>query len=449
MFKTPYNSIYRIHTVKEALAFPIGKNPTDLILYMIDLYDVLLSILSGKVETPSMDTIDDLRVKCTECLMEHFHAMYKPIPGCLVGWTQSMLLWVIILTLISIQYKDEKVVLCDNLLKYIKTKRLRMFTDPDPKTWDFNTYISMLDVLSLQWNNLEPCDDINELLEIMWRISASFTLTAYTKDVFNIENYTEEMKNSKDHVRISEDGIMLGLSRFYWFNQCMYQIKRWPIIVETFPSIGESNWNTWILKERRHFITRRFRDGIGKFMWDKMLLIGDQEIASHDQLGDQVSAFTCMFARWPAGFVTVAQRLLTYKDYEEIIEFEPLKNYVHVNMIAAHFMSVYNVNWLKYFTVYERNQWKHIDAIERSMVPLILNRYGGYVVYFKGKIYKHQDGKNIEHAFIVWCFILRRECSGLCFDSMDFNVIIEQILDQAEEIDNSRSIDGFFDLEDL
>jgi len=54
----------------------------------------------------------------------------------------------------------------------------------------------------------------------------------------------------------------------------------------------------------------------------------------------------------------------------------------------------------------------------------------------------------MKHAFIMWCYILRKECGGKCYDSMDFNTVIEQMLDQAEVVNNDRVVEGFFTLED-
>ena len=44
MFKTPYKTIYRIHTIEEALEFNLPKDKTDMYLYLIDTYDVLLNL---------------------------------------------------------------------------------------------------------------------------------------------------------------------------------------------------------------------------------------------------------------------------------------------------------------------------------------------------------------------------------------------------------------------
>lgn len=450
MYKTNYQTLFRVHTIREALEYEIPSNKTDLFLYLIDIYDVLLSITTQQLPQPTAMELSNLRKKLSNHLLSKYHDLYTPIPGALLGWTESMLLWVVILSVIELQHQHSPLELSDKLMDWVKKNRIRMFEDHDLTTWNLDTCISQMNSLSLKWEFLEPCEELNDFLEIMWRFAARYTLRMHTKDVINVENYQEDIPKLV-RVRLTPDGIMIFLSRYYWFHS-MIQFKiRWPIQTDhsyDFPSIADSNWDTWILHETRHFVTRRFRDGIASWMWDKIILFGDQEIASHDQLGDEVSAFTCMYARFPAGLVSLWQRILTYKTYEEIIECKAIKQYAHLHMISAHFTSVYNVNFLNYFFIHDKIIHKHANAMCKSSAPIVIYWYNKFVVFFQGSIYQHPDGATIAHAFIMWVVILRRECGGKCYDSMDFNTLCEQILDQAEVVNNERVIDGFFTLED-
>lgn len=450
MYRTNYKSLYRVHTVEEALAYDIPRPKTDLFLYLIDLYDVLLSVSTGQLEEPSIAQILSLRKKLSDHLLHEYHTLYTPIPGALLGWTESMLLWVVLLSVIEMQHQNSPLELSDKLMAWVKKKRIRMFQDHDLTTWNLDTLISQLNSLALKWEYMEPSEELFEFLEIMWRFAARFCLRLHTKDVINVENYQEEIPKLA-RVRLTPDGIMVFLSRYYWFHSMLTFKKKWPnnmTCTYEFPSVETSNWNIWITNEQRHFVTRRFRDGIASWMWDKLILFGDQEIASHDQLGDEVSAFTCMYARFPAGLVSLWQRILTYKTYEEIIECTALKDYVFLHMINAHFTSTYNVSFLTYFFVHDKIIHKHKNAMTKSSAPIILYWFNKYVCFLQGKIYQHPEGTSIAHAFIMWCVILRNECGGKCYDSMDFNQLCEQMLDKAEVVNNDRPVDGFFTLED-
>lgn len=452
MYRTAYKTLYRVHTLEEALTYEIPKDRTDLFLYLIDVYDVLLSVASNELPMPNRTQILQMRNKFSSYILSHYHKMYTPIPGALLGWTESMLMWVILLSIIDIQHWGSTMELSPHIRKYVKKHAIRMFEDHDLTTWNLDTVVSQLDCLCLKWHELEPCDELEEFLEILWRFAARFTLRIHSKDVINLESYTEDIPKMVK-VRMTPDGIMVFLSRFYWFHHMIFLRKKWETIenydVYPFPKIEDTNWDLWILNERRHFVTRRFRDGICSWMWDKLILFGDQEIASHDQLGDEVSAFTCMYARFPAGLVSLWQRILTYKEYKEIIECKALKNFCHLHMIQAHFSSVYNVSFLKYFFIYDKCMNKHIGAISKASTPLVVYWYNKYVCYYKGKVYQHPQGTDMKYAFTMWCYILRKECGGKCYDSMDFNVVCEQMLDQAEVVNNDRVVEGFFTLEDV
>jgi hypothetical protein len=449
MLKTPYKSLYRVHNVDEAKSFDIGKNPTDMMLYFTDLYDVILSVRSNEIPKPSLDDILDLRLKCTDYLTLHYHEMLKPIPGVLLGWSTSMLLFIIILNLIVLQYEGGDLYLDEETQAYIKKKRLRVYTDPDPNTWCLGTYVSILDVISFQWKTLTPCDDLRKLLEVCWRVCAKLTLNMHSKIVLNVESYVEGIKNMPDHGRLSEKAMVMSMAKFYWFNSTISYFQRWRKAPQQLavPNVEDTNWDSFIKSEKRHWVTRRFRDSILNFLWDKILLYGQKEVASHSQLGEDVTSMTCLYSQSPAGYLNKLQKLITYDEYEQVIEYEPIKHWVHLVMINQHFLNQFNVKFLQFFFISEEKMYKHAKAVERSTVPLILYRFNGFEVFFGGKVYSHPQSRSIENTFVLWCFIIRTKCASKAF-SMDFSPVCEKLLDRAVEIDNSRPMEGMYELED-
>ena len=224
--------------------------------------------------------------------------------------------------------------------------------------------------------------------------------------------------------------------------------RRWRFATNVrAPRIESTNWSSFILNERRHFITRRFRDGILTFLFDKIILYGDKEVAAHNQLGEDVSSMTCLYQMAPAGQLNKLQKMITYDEYEDIIKYKPTKQWIHLIMLNQHFVNVYNVKFLSFFFISEEKMYKHIQAIERSVVPIVFYRFNGFDVFFEGKMYRHPDGTDLEHAFVLWCYLLRSKCNSKAFN-MDFTPLLEKILDQLVEVDNSREIDGMYELED-
>jgi len=446
MFKTQYHSIFRIHSLAEAVATPIRTSFTDLLLYVVDLYDVLLSVESGALPAAQVGELDELLDKTTNYLLDNYDMLYKTVPGRCLGWTVGMMFYLVIMTLINMKHKTCS--LSPAVKTYVKKHRLRLYESPDPNEWTLSDLISMLDVISLRWDKLEPCAELDGLLEILWTVSSRYITQMMSRDKMDVDMYTEEVNGKKSHVRLSEVGIVASMSRFFWCKQLLRLYRTWTIHIEDDTPM-ETNWDKFITGEKKHFVTRRFRDQITKYMWDRIILIGDKEICSHEQLGgSQVSAMTCVFGRFPAGIPSLFQKTLTYAEPEEVLENRSLRDFCYINMIQQHFMAVYNVNWPTYFLVFDVQVHRHKEAIERSVVPIVMKIMGCYYVYFKNTLIKNPSGGSFEHAFILWCYVLREQCDSKCFDSMDFSPIIEQILEVGEMVDNTREVVGFFDLDD-
>ena len=443
MFKTPYKSIYRIQTIEEALEFELKTDETDMYLYLIDMYDVLLNNAIGKYDIPKHKLIKQ-RQKMHNYLMKHFHRLYTPIPGRLHGWAHNMLVYVVLLTIIELQYDSEYPVIPDTVHEYCVKHRIRMYKDRNTKSWKMSTWLDMLDVVSLRWRKLLPCDTLKELLEILWRVSAKMLLFMYSQEIMDM--YYEPV--TEDYLKASPVGVVAGLSRYYWFHQTIYQYEKWPLEEGNAPPLSSTNWDTWITIEKKHIFSRRFRDGVTDFLWNHIINYGDHAIGSHDQLGDEVSNYAVLYMRFPANVPTSLSKICTYKEYEDMLASDSIRDILYLKMIHAHFRSHYDIDFTKIFTVWEPTIHKHIKGIERSPVPLIISRYWRYHVYYKGKTYKHPEGESFPHAFVLWLKMLREHLDGVCFQAMDFNLTIQSILDEKKVVDNTREMGTFFDLED-
>lgn len=429
MYKTIYKSPHRFNSFSQAITTQISKKNTDLFLYLIDLYDLLVGDLP--INHTEYRT---LKTKLKSYLLENYELLYKPIPGCLLGWTHAMFFWIVYLSLLN-----KKPIPANNYRAYVRSQKIRQYKDPDPRTWSWDVLVNTLDILCLKWDELEITYETEQFLEILWHLASKFTLFIHTKDILSVDNHVEYVKKTKYHVRLSAEAIVTVLSRFVGFNRSLEVCKKWSYEIETFPS--EHNFSSFIYAERRHLITRKFRDNIVKWMWDKLLLIGDKDIASHDQLGEQVSANTCLYKRNPTGQMTNWQRLLTYSDYDDIIKDKKMKNFLHLHFIDQHFSTAYNVNFLKHFVVF--NVFKNKEKILNCVVPLIIKIRGRFEVYYNRKLY---EGGDIDNAFIMWCHILKTKCNSKPY-TMDFSILTTSLF-TMDSSDEENRIEGFFTLED-
>ena len=78
--------------------------------------------------------------------------------------------------------------------EYIKQHRLRIYTFPDPEEWCFATFISFMDVIAFRWKKLTPNDQLDEILELCWRLSSRFMLSMHSKLLLNVESFRESIK---------------------------------------------------------------------------------------------------------------------------------------------------------------------------------------------------------------------------------------------------------------
>ena len=292
MYKTIYQSTSRIHTMEEAVQIEIPIIPTDMFLWMIDVYQLIIQGHKSSALTRKVKTF----------LIKNYRKLHIPIPGCLLGWTHSMFMFVIYLHLIDPTYEYSQL--------YIKNNKLRLYKDPDPKSWSWDIYCSMLDLVALKWNELPQTKELEQFLNVLWSLAKHFCLFIHTKDVLSVDNHTYDVAKTKYHVRLSPEAIVSILSRFVGF-----QLHPYTILDIEIPS---NNIDHFINLEKRHLVSRKFRENVCSLLWDHIILIGYKDIASHDQLGESVSSFTCLFKRNPAGQLTEIQRLLTYATYEEI-----------------------------------------------------------------------------------------------------------------------------------
>lgn len=424
MYKTHYKSVHRIQSGEEAANMSIPLDTTDMFLWLIDVYDLIMK------KSLTDDQKFHIRRNIKNYLLLHYEKLHIPIPGCLLGWTHSMFVWIVYLSLL-------KPLVLEVPSDYVKQHRLRVYEDPDADTWSWDVYISMLDVLALRWNTLTLNKELEKILKIMWYKAAKYTLFIHTKDILSIDNHTLDT-HAKYHVRLSTESIVMCMSRFVGFERAMHLNKIWTLSTVEIP---DNNYESFIFLERRHLVTRKFRDGICKWMWDRVVLIGDKDIASHDQLGEKVSAFTCLYKRNPTGQITRWQKTLTYEPYETIIQDSMLKDFLHLHFIDQHFTNIYNVNFKKFFVVLDI--YKHMQAITTSTVPLLVWFQGRFDVYFKNTRYCVND---FDQAFLIWLILLKTHLNCKPY-SMDFTGLYQQVFETSVS-DDEFKLDGHFTLLD-
>ena len=164
MYRTQYKTLYRVHTLEEALAYEIQASDGPFSVHDRRIRCAPI-VASNQLPMLSKLMLRQLRTKFSTCILKNYHRMYQPIPGALLGWTESMLMWIILLSIIDIQHWGSTMELTPKVMAWVKKHAVRMFEDPD-LTIASNTVVSQLSTVSAwKWHELEPCEE----LESFWK----------------------------------------------------------------------------------------------------------------------------------------------------------------------------------------------------------------------------------------------------------------------------------------
>lgn len=349
MYKSTYLTV-RVHGAEEA-AVIVPEETVDHLLWLIDVYDV---------KTGCAPAVKKL-------LMSTYHKEQERVPGILPRWTKTMLTWVTFLHALPEQQHADTTA----------------FPACRRGVWEPSDVMIALDALAMHWN-----PDVSEdYLNTIWSKCKELVMHRHAAP-------SEVFEKVDDMYAVKPECIMAMLSRFYWFNQTLDQLKWFP--AARAPQIVHY-FDQFIGNEKRHLKVAKFREGLTKLVWDRELFYGDREIAGHDQIGVKMSSYSCLYKRRPVCLMQKYQNILSYGTYEEICE--RFQDVLWLYMIRSHFINNYQIDFIKYFVCWEVDQHKHRSALNSMSTPVILERFGKYTVLHGGKTYLNGS---IRDAFPLW-----------------------------------------------
>jgi len=363
MYQSTYLTV-RVHNADDAAAVQ-PEETVDHMLWLLDVYDTQVGCSTA--------------VK--KLLMSTYHKEQNRVPGILPRWTKSMLTWVTYLHSLDPDPDPDPL-------------------DPDPDwgfpvctkgDWGPNDVLVALDALAMHWR--EHGRDVDpRYLHMIWMKCKTLVMHQHPLP-------SEIFEKSDDMYTIQPVFVMAMLSRFYWFNQTLLQLRWFPSRSIHCPA---HRFDRFIDGERRHLKIARFREGLTTLVWDRILFYGDREIAVHSQLGDTISAYSCLYKRRPICLMQKYQRVLSYGSYDEICQ--QFADVLWLYMIRAHFINNYQIDFIKYFVCWECDQHKHLQALKSLTCPVILERFGKYTVLHNGHTYL--DG-SVKDVFPLWVHLAK------------------------------------------
>tara|TARA_B100000683_G_scaffold123625_2_gene121196 strand:- start:5202 stop:6395 length:1194 start_codon:yes stop_codon:yes gene_type:complete len=359
MYKSTYLAV-RVHTEDEALRIEPSGN-TDTMLWLIDVYDLGQS------------------AKCAEAvkrlILRDYHALHERVPGMLPRWTKGMMAWVTYLNALVPCYDyDEQWVV-----------RNHFMIQKNPENWSVETMLTALDALAIRWTKAHALDrdKLQQYLHCVWSCAKKWTMHLHEK----VEPGLHEGDMMKVHPRV----VLACLSRFFWFNKTLDLHAAYPR--ETI----KVKYNNFFERELRHFVLRKFRDQLLNTLWDHLSHPGDLEIASHDQLGDNISTYSALYKRQPVCLLQKAQKSMLFDEPEEVRRKYP--NPTDIKIVQTYFQNTFKMDFAKFFVCFERNHCKHERAVRESAVPIIVESFRKYSVVHNGKAYGFGS---FADAFAIW-----------------------------------------------
>lgn len=361
MYKSTYLT-HRVHTAEEANQI-VPEDTVDLMLWLIDVYDIK----------------DGCQPAVHKVLMRVYHNEQERVPGILPRWTKSMLVWVTLLHCQSVS---------DVVLNTGWARSVNLLPSVNEK-WTAEEMLILLDALAMRWQHMKPCQELYTFLQVVWQRCRHFTLHHFT-----VGGSAFESVRDTEWFALKPVSVMAMMSRYYWFNQTLAQLKWFPLCVA--PPL-KHYFNRFIGKQKRHLKISKFRDKLTKLAWRHELCYGDLEIATHDQLGDILSPYSCLYKRRPICLMQRYQHVLMYGTYDELcVRF---KNVLWILLVHVYFVNNLQIDFMKFFVCWESDQHKHRAALQSASVPIILERFKSFSVLHNGVVYGNGD---ISEIFPLW-----------------------------------------------
>ena len=439
MYPSKYKSIFRIHTLGEAIAYPLKDigNPADFFLYLLDVYDLLLSYADGSHPDGSAQPSDfhNLRRKLEEWSFPRFDMLQETIPGTLKGWTQGMFVFLLCCNCRLLALEHNSFTMSFEVMNWVRENRVRMFVGNSTAQLSYAQVLDSMDGVTRQWRSCEKNQQCTDYLDLLENRAALLITQTLTEDDLDMPFLRRDVGDGR--YQLHPTGIYDLYTLFTCVRRSYAQYHMFNVIPNMI-DLGEHRWDQWLAKEQRHLTVRKFRDVLEtSVQWD-FLRPSEWIRASYAQRGSKISPYIGLAANRPLAMLDELSNKCAYGDPPELYEDDRIVNVVHLNIVHATFMSIYTVNFKNYFFCSEEKSWKHYKKMAHAIVPFILQRSERYDVMYKNELYESKSGMFYE-AFLSWLMIIRTQMQGVCYNgAMDFTKMCRDVFDKPIIIESRK-----------
>ena len=444
MYRSNYKSLFRCHTLVECIDFTLDNTvkKCDLFLYLLDTYDILLSYADGSMIVDESDDIPYLRLanKLEVFVFEHWTSLLDRIPGQLKGWTEGMFVYVCICLCRWLASRPGCTVIPSETRDWMRKHSMRSHASYDTASFTVTDILNALDIFEQRWYTFKELNQhVMIYLDALEYRAAWFISHTAPKVLFDIQTRRVPVGDD-DTFQIHPALIFDFYSRFIGIRRSFAQYTMFD--TQPPPSqMPESRWDEFISKENRHLSIRKFRDRVQDVTWENQRRISDEPRSSYEARGSRVSAYQSLAANRPLAILDKLNSLTSYGKPHLLHAHHMVVNGLHLQMIHAHFMSVYSVSFRDFFFCSEEKSWNHRTRLPHMVVPVIIERRRRYDVLHRGLIQLVPNG-TIEEAFVMWLLIVRRDYKGILYGSMDFGRLCRVMFDPPAAAQTRELSDG-------
>jgi len=437
MYRSNYKSLFRCHTLTECVNYALDPNitKTDLFLYLLDTYDILLSHADGSMILDENDDVPYLRLanKLEIYVFEAWDRLFDRIPGQLKGWCEGMFVYVCISMCRWLASSPGCTVIPMDTRIWMKEQRMRSHLSYDTATWTVADILNALDIIELRWYDLESLDHHMFIyLDALEFRAAWFIAHTAGKEYFDIQKH--RLKIDDNEFQVHPAIIYQYYVRFIGIRRSFAQYTMYDTVPPA-PDMPVTRWEDFVQKETRHLTIRKFRDRVAEITWKHMMRLSDNARASYSARGSRVSAYQCMAENRPMAVLDKLNSVTAYGKPPVVMANECIRDGLFLQMVHAHFMSTYSVSFKDYFYCDSEQVWKHRLKLPHMVVPIIIERKRRFDVMHKGLVHLVPTGTFAE-AFQLWLLMVRRDYRGILYGSMDFGRLCRLLFDPPDVAQN-------------
>lgn len=436
-YPAQFNTVGRIHTVKEAVEFPFSgkENNCELFLYMLDLYDVLLDIASSSSfptgrETWTPALLQKLYIKMRKILVNQYDKMFVFIPGRLKGWTNGLFWYVQMMFIKYLQISSPNMLnMNDEITAWVKENHLQATDSFNLNSWSFMDTCRALEIIEASMDVLEWDETLFKYLDYIELRCAQLVTLNSNFSILDRAQYRIQV--SKTVYQLHPSGIHELMSRTTLIRRKAELWFLWDAVKPL--EIQEHYMDEFIQKEQRQMTQRKFRDELNNRLNENMLRPAERDIQSYRLKGADVSDYAAMASNRPLAMLDAIAKQCSYGTFAVLMEDQRVPDAMYVGMVQMHLASVYNMSFTQYFLLTEKNIHKHKHKLHLVLAPFVLQRSNRYDAMWKGHIVPSKDG-SFYWAFLQWVMLLRKKCKGIVYGGVNLIPLCQLILDKPKVI---------------